>query len=131
MAKIIRMVLIVVISIAASTATTVLLMLHYSKPLEGSIAKSNTTIFQQMNSEKESIESVEMIIGNIAPLKVRDEGDTESVRTQPDNNRYFDYALLSKDLAVFSEKVSRFNEVLSREIQKLRKGTSVEEKTFP
>ena len=131
MAKIIRTILIIVISIAASTATTIMLMLHYSKPLEVGIAKSNTTAFQQAYFEKESVESVEWIAEDIAQSQGNDMGNTEPVRSLSADTRYFDYALLSKDLAVFSEKVGRFNEVLSREIQKLKKVASVGEKTSP
>ena len=131
MAKLMRIMLIILVSFAASATTTILLMLHYSKPLEVGIAKSNTTAFQQAYLEKGSVEPVEWIAENLIQFQGNDVGNPESVRSQPADTRYFDYALLSKDLAVFSEKVSRFNEVLSREIQKLKKVASTEEKTFP
>ena len=131
MTKLIRIILIIAISFFASSATTILLMLHYSKPLEVGTTKSNKLACQRAYFEKESIEPVEWITEPITQSQANNIGNTESARPLPDDSRYFDYALLSKDIAVFSEKVSRFNEVLSREIQKLKKATSEGEKTSP
>ena len=131
MAKLIRIILIIAISFAASSATTILLMLHYSKPLEVLTTKSHTVACQQGYFEKESIEPVEWITEDITQSQAHNIANTESARALPGDSRYFDYALLSKDIAVFSEKISRFNEVLSREIQKLKKVTSEGEKISP
>ena len=131
MAKLMRIILIIVVSFVASAATTILLMLHYTKPLEAGMAKSDTTAFQQTYFDKEPVEPVERIVGNLIQFQGNDVKNNEPVRSQSDDTRYFDYALLSKDLAAFSEKVSKFNETLSREIQKLRKVASSVEKTSP
>lgn len=122
-----RKIIVIVFSIAVSAATTILLMIHYTKPLETDVVKRDRVSFQQVYSEREVVKPVELITVNPIQLQKDDLGNTESIRPQLKGHRYFDYALLSKDLAVFSEKVSGFNEVLSREIQKLRKVALAEE----
>ena len=126
MVKIIKTIFIIVISVASSTATTVVLIFRYTKPLENSTAAS-----QPAYPEQHSVASMEKIVDNLIPRQEQDVETPESAQFQAETPRYFDYALLSKDMAAFSETVGRFNEILSREIQKLRKGASSGENTSP
>ena len=131
MLKIIRTILIIVISVASSTATTVLLMFRYTKPIEISTAYEGTAISQQVGPEQHSAASIEAMAETLAPGQEQSVEKHASAQTQPDVPRYFDYALLSKDIETFSATVSRFNEILSREIQKLKEGASSGENTSP
>lgn len=132
MLKIIRTILIIVISVAASATTTVLLMLHYTKPLEAGITKSsNEVALQQVYFEKETVGPVEQIAETIVRFQENDVENTESVQSPLTGHRYFDYALLSKDLAICSEKVSSFNKLLSSEIQRIKEGSSSKETVSP
>ena len=124
MAKIIRVLLIIVISVTASAATTVSLMLHYSKPLGVGIVKSNGITFEHAYSEEESVEPTKQTAKHLIRPQENSVEKGEYLQSLPDAPRYFDYALLSRDIAVFSEKVSRFNGVLSHEIQRLKNESS-------
>ena len=125
MVKIIKTIFIIVISVASSTATTVVLIFRYTKPLENSTAAS------QPAPEQHSVDSMEKIVDNLIPRQEQDVETPESAQFQAETPRYFDYALLSKDIAAFSETVGRFNEILSREIQKLREGAPSGENSSP
>ena len=131
MLKIIRTILIIVISVASSTATTVVLMLRYTKPLENSTTQNSTATFQQEHPEQSSIVSVERFV----KPSIKHQGQTaqalDSVQSQPEATRYFDYALLSRDMDAFSATVSKFNGMLSREIKKLKEGSTSEDNTAP
>ena len=125
MVKIIKTIFIIVISVASSTATTVVLIFRYTKPLE------NSTAVSQPAPEQHSVDSMEKIVDNLIPRQEQDVETPESAQFQAETPRYFDYALLSKDMAAFSETVGRFNEILSREIQKLREGAPSGENSSP
>ena len=131
MAKIIKTIFIIAISVASSTATTVVLMLRYTKPLENSTAHNSTSTFQREYPEQSSIASVEKIVEPFIQRQEQDAETTDSAQSQPEATRYFDYALLSRDMDAFSATVSRFNGMLSREIKKLKEGSTSEDNTSP
>ena len=131
MLKIIRTILIIVICVASSTATTVLLMFRYTKPLENSTAQDSTATFQQVYPEQSTVASIETTAETLIAGQEQGIETPESARSQADAPRYFDYALLSRDIDAFSATVSRFNEILSREIQKLKERVSSEENPSP
>ena len=121
MAKLMRIILIIVVSFVASAATTILLMLHYTKPLEVGIAKSNTAAFQQAYFDKEPVEPVERIVENLIHFQGNDVKNTESVQSKSDDTRYLDYGRLMQDLRWISETVERFNDRMGQEIDRLKK----------
>ena len=131
MLKIIKIIFIVVLSVASSTATTVVLMLRYTRPVENITGETNTVSSQAEHSEQRLVGSVEKVVESLVKPRGFDMENAGSAQHQPSAARYFDYALLSKDMAAFSETVGRFNEILSREIQKLREGAASGENTSP
>ena len=131
MRKLIRTILVIVICVAASTATTVLLMFRYTKPIENSTSHDGTVTSGQVVPEQHSVASIDTIAEMAIPAQEQHAESLESVRSQPDAHRYFDYALLSRDIEAFSATVSSFNEMLSHEIQKLKAGASSKDNASP
>ena len=131
MLKLIKIIFIVVICVGSSAATTVLLMLRYTKPIENTAVESSTASSREDHTEQQLVSSMEETVEHLGPGRERDLTDAGSVQHQPDAARYLDYALLSKDIAAISEKVDRFNKILSRKIQNLRNRPSPDENSTP
>ena len=131
MLKIIKTIFIIVLSVVCSATTTVVLMLRYTKPIKSSIVESSIATSREGYPEQQFVGSVEMIVEDLVPFQEHNVEAAGSAQYQPGAARYFDYALLSKDIAAVSEKVGRFNEILGRKIQKLRDKASSGENSPP